>query len=80
MFCLQDDPPNPELYPGESSLVSDLSLHDATSTTTGDTMSEHGVSSSEFTGTTINLQDLEWHKHKTQGVFSKIVVFFSGIF
>lgn len=56
---LQDDPPNPEIYPGENSLVSDLSLHDTTSTTTGDTVSEHGVSSSEFTGTTINLQDLE---------------------
>ncbi|CAI9740110.1 finger ZXDC-like [Octopus vulgaris] len=56
---LQDDPPNPEMYPGDGSLVTDLALHDASSNTAADSASEHGASSTEFTGTTINLQDLE---------------------
>ncbi|KAJ8299417.1 hypothetical protein KUTeg_023477 [Tegillarca granosa] len=49
---LQDDPPNPELYPDEHVLASDLSsLNDSVG-------SEQSLSDIEFTGSTINLQDL----------------------
>lgn len=62
-FVLQDDPPDPEVYSDDASL--DTTDHSSLCTTDFSRVLQdsHGscADMTEFTGTTINLQDLEWH-------------------